>query len=405
MRRVFRRRAGVFVGDWCGLGASALLSVFVCAGMTALPMERAMAGGGAQVTAADAAGVVVDEPESESVVMRRTIERRLLTARRSVDAFERALARLDRGDDPKDVRSDLAREVAPELVRGMGDRAGGDRVGAGRREGGRAGGEGGAGLQPPPPMPGGVGGAGDRPLRGPRAGGVGGLVGEDGEVVGVDVPGGVNEEEREIIFRILFTTVPPLETQLREMCELHPEQCAEQMVNLRDRFSTLIRDAREDRVLFELRLEEIRVARERFLIAREIVAYERAADDRRDEVVLQKLEHSRRHHRDLIAEQFQLRGQIRSHELSQLEDRLSELAEKKDRLLRDIESESTNREGIIEEQEEKSLNEIRNRMRHGGGGGAGAGGGGGGGSGGGAPPPAPGRRPGEQQRGGARGGE
>lgn len=140
-------------------------------------------------------------------------------------------------------------------------------------------------------------------------------------------------EQKVRIDRVLEVIVPGLAGHLQQICETERERCDREYAKLASRMHDLIQDGVRDEALFELRLEEMRVAAEAVRTAKQLSVLLRRLEANRqppggDGAVLAtrvdsapleaEIAEARAALEAIIAEQHDIRGRIRQEELVKL---------------------------------------------------------------------------------------
>lgn len=247
-----------------------------------------------------------DQPPVDREKLKEELTRRLEETRRTQARLEQALARLNDGGDPAEIR----RETMPGRFR--------DRLRRGAREDS-------PGL--------------DRPVGPPR---------------GAQGPGPMGDrklspEDREHMLQFLDQHMPRIGKRFREAIQENP-QVAEGLLNrLAPKFRELAATEQSQPELFKLKVEDVRAAMTLQETARSwrMKLREQSApdDDKRK---------AREEISSAVAAQYDARLGLREHELKVLEDRITEAK-------RELDDMRTNRDGRVSEEVDRWMSDLGSR--------------------------------------------
>ena len=247
---------------------------------------------------------------------RKYLQRRVDANRRMQQKLDEAMAQLDKGADPAEVRRALE-QAAAENPTGFGPEGGGQRPGME--------GPGGAAMGPGPDGAGPV-----NPPNGPRP--------QNAQ----NAP--LSPDERDQLRELLRQHRPELLKQLEAIAPRNPDARDRLVSGLGARYRDLLTLQKRDKAAFEFRLDELQNAADVMQANREVLEARKAGGN--DSAALDK---ARATLRAAIAEQFDLK--IRS-----LQRQLDQFKQRSERLQKEVAEQKERRDKIIDEHVSKIMN-------------------------------------------------
>ncbi|MGH7132286.1 MAG: hypothetical protein ACREJO_10115 [Phycisphaerales bacterium] len=253
---------------------------------------------------------------------RKYLQRRAEASRRMQQKLDEAMAQLDKGADPAEIRRSLEQAAAENLA-GLAPEGGGQRPGM-EGPGGPPSGQGMGGPGPDGPAP-----------------GAGGPPNQQRPQNAQNAP--LSPDEREQLRNLLRENRPELLKQLEAMAPRDPA-ARDRLVSGLGRFRDLLTLQKRDKTAFEFRLDELKNTTDVMQATREV--YEAKKAGANDSAALDKARVSLR---AAIAEQFDLK--IRS-----LQRQLDQFKQRSERLQKEVTDQKERRERIIDEHVAKIMN-------------------------------------------------